>query len=165
MGHHFSFGRTSFFILLLPPLHKELSGYSYRCWFESFSAAISFLVSKLQKYLVLSWMDKRHLRWISLAWKCCLDSEQCWAFCLFQINLQVRCSQLQSESSVGRGDFLRETLNDFSPTLENMSMLPCIQSQAFILGCYVYLDPGSFSLVSVSWCVSHLCMIWDPVLS
>jgi len=34
---------------LLPPLHKELSGYSYRCQFGSFSAAISFLLSKLQK--------------------------------------------------------------------------------------------------------------------
>lgn len=37
----------------------------------------------------------------------------------------------------------------FSPTLENTAPLPCIQSQAFILGCYVYLDGGFFSLDSV----------------
>lgn len=42
-----------------------------------------------------------------------------------------------------------EKLNDFSPTPENMALLPCIQSQAFILGCYVCLDPGSFCLISV----------------
>lgn len=46
-----------------------------------------------------------------------------------------------------------------------MALLPCVQWQAFVLGCYLYLDPGSFSLISlfkipVSWCVSHLCMTW-----
>lgn len=34
----------------------------------------------------------------------------------------------------------------FLPTPKRVALFPCIQSQAFILGCYVYIDPWFFFL-------------------
>lgn len=65
---------------------------------------------------------------------------------------------------MGEETSFEKLLMMFSATLENMAPLPCIQSQAFILGCYVYLDTGSFSLVSKTCLLMCFPLVCDLAL-